>query len=337
LTDTGTGDDAIALYVEALASIPQIAPLGEYFSYNNAAVVVAGRLIEVVTGATYLEALTEQVLQPVGLERTYLYPEQIMTAAFTAGHVGSTMGGFAGPPMVATPWALPRSMTPSGGHIASMADLLRYARFHLGDGTSEDGTEILSPEAMATFRTRSGPGGAVGEIVVDGISVAWHLRDMDGTQVLHHGGSTKRQEAILVLVPDRQFALGILTNARAGLFLNATVSSWVLERYLGLAPPELIPVTVPPADPAQFVGSYSDGVFGTFVVSEQNGELVGEARLPGLPPIGTDGPLEFVGEDLMRLSFAILPTPFLADFVRTDSGEVGWLRFTGRLQPRIND
>ena len=49
-TDPGDGDDALAEYVAAMASLPQIAPLGDYFSYNNAAFSVAGRVIEVVTG-----------------------------------------------------------------------------------------------------------------------------------------------------------------------------------------------------------------------------------------------------------------------------------------------
>jgi CubicO group peptidase (beta-lactamase class C family) len=334
-TDTGTGDEAIALYVEALAANPQIAPLGRYFSYSNSAFVVAGRLIEVVTGSTYLAALTKHVLQPVGLERTYLYPEQMMTEVFVSGHVGE-IAGFAGAPIVATPWALPRAVMPAGGQIASMTDLLRYARFHLGDGTAGDGTEVLSPEAMAAFRTQSGPGAPVGEIIVDGVSVAWHLRDFGGTQVLHHGGSTNGQEAILVLVPDRQFALGILTNATAGLFLHSAVSAWVLEHYLGLAAPTLTPVSAPAASLTEHVGSYSDGVFGIFVVSEQDGELLAEAQLPGLPPVGTDGPLVFLGSDLVQLSFAILPVPFLADFVRTDAGEVGWFRFAGRLLPRLD-
>jgi CubicO group peptidase (beta-lactamase class C family) len=336
LTDTGSGADAIALYVNALVANPQIAPTGKYFSYSNSSFVVAGRLIEVVTGATYLESLTEHLLRPVGLERTYLYPEQIMTEVFVSGHVGELIG-FAGNPVVARPWAFPRSTAPAGGVIASIADLMRYARFHLGDGSAEDGTVVLSTEAMAAFLTRSGPGAPIGDVIIDGVSVAWHLREMGGTLVLHHGGSTNGQEAHLVLVPHRQFALGILTNATPGLFLNSAVSVWALERYLGLAAPELTPVSTPAARLTEYIGSYSDGIFGTIELSEQNGELVGELRFPGLPPISSDGAVVFVGGDLVRLSIAPLPMPFLADFVRNDAGEVGWFRFTGRLQPRLHD
>src|SRR5688572_14522998 len=46
-TDTGRNDDAIELYVAALAEVEQDFPPGTMFSYNNAAYVVLGRLIEV--------------------------------------------------------------------------------------------------------------------------------------------------------------------------------------------------------------------------------------------------------------------------------------------------
>jgi CubicO group peptidase (beta-lactamase class C family) len=56
------GDHAIARYVANLRYLPQLAPLGAMFSYNNAAVVLAGRLVEAVTNTTYEAALTELVL-----------------------------------------------------------------------------------------------------------------------------------------------------------------------------------------------------------------------------------------------------------------------------------
>jgi CubicO group peptidase (beta-lactamase class C family) len=45
---TGDGDDALARFVEAMATVEQDAPLGTV-SYNNAALSVVGRIIEKVT------------------------------------------------------------------------------------------------------------------------------------------------------------------------------------------------------------------------------------------------------------------------------------------------
>ena len=48
--DTGDGDDALARYVERMANLQQVTPPGSIVSYNNAALSLAGRVIEKVTG-----------------------------------------------------------------------------------------------------------------------------------------------------------------------------------------------------------------------------------------------------------------------------------------------
>src|SRR5689334_21410120 len=64
--DTGDGDDALARYVEAMAELPQLTRPGEGVSYNNVSFAVAARIVEVVTGSRYEEALSTLVLDPVG-------------------------------------------------------------------------------------------------------------------------------------------------------------------------------------------------------------------------------------------------------------------------------
>src|SRR6185437_3799258 len=48
--DYRRGDDALTNYVAGMQKLPQRTPPGQVFAYNNAAVNLAGRLIEVVTG-----------------------------------------------------------------------------------------------------------------------------------------------------------------------------------------------------------------------------------------------------------------------------------------------
>ena len=65
MEDMGPGDDALARYVERMATIEQVTPLGEIVSYNNASLSVAGRVIEKVTGKTYMQDRAGWV-KPVG-------------------------------------------------------------------------------------------------------------------------------------------------------------------------------------------------------------------------------------------------------------------------------
>ncbi len=50
--DTGVGDDAVEKYLATIADAPQLFSPGERFSYNNAAFVVLGRIVEVLRGTS---------------------------------------------------------------------------------------------------------------------------------------------------------------------------------------------------------------------------------------------------------------------------------------------
>jgi CubicO group peptidase (beta-lactamase class C family) len=181
--DTGNGDDALARYVKLMADLPQLAPLGTILSYNNAAFSLAGRVVEAVTGKTYEAALDELVLGPLELKYSFLFPADVLTHCFAVGHAT-----IADKTVVLRPWQLTRACGPAGGITASMIDQLRYARFHLGDGTSEDGARILTAESIAMMQT---PGNA-GMLDIK-MGLAWMTRDIGGIRRVFHGGGTYGQ------------------------------------------------------------------------------------------------------------------------------------------------
>ncbi len=127
--DLGPGDDALAKYVAKMAELPQVTPLNTIWSYNNAGFSLAGRVIEVVTGKTYEAAMQELVFDPLGLKLSFFFPNDVMTHRFMAGHIYS----FENDPLaVARPWALARTAHAAGAITSTVKDLLRYARFHMG-------------------------------------------------------------------------------------------------------------------------------------------------------------------------------------------------------------
>src|SRR5580692_6734800 len=66
-TDTGTNDDCVQKYVETLRTDPQLFPPGAMFSYNNAGYCVLGRIVEVLRGKPFDQALREHLFAPLGL------------------------------------------------------------------------------------------------------------------------------------------------------------------------------------------------------------------------------------------------------------------------------
>ena len=115
--DTGSGDDALARYLTDMAGLKQLVPLGTLFSYCNSALSVAGRIIEVITGKNYIAAMKELVLDPLGLESSYLDPGDVMTHRFSAGHDATPEGA-----KVLRPWYLSPSAYPAGGITCHIKD-----------------------------------------------------------------------------------------------------------------------------------------------------------------------------------------------------------------------
>src|SRR5262249_52091060 len=175
---------ALAEYAARMARLPQLTPLGTVFAYNNAAVALAGHVLEVVAGQPYEEVVREQQLAPLRLDHSFFFSDEIVGYNVAASHAVDD-----GQPVVMPAlWRLPRTMHPTGGLISSVRDQLQYARFHLGDGTAPNGTRLLSEASLVAMRSNPGPGGTL-LVELDGMGVNWMLRpSAEGVRIVQHGG-----------------------------------------------------------------------------------------------------------------------------------------------------
>ena len=326
--DTGAGDDALAKYVTAMAELPQLTPPGSTFAYNNAALALAGRLIELTTGDTYERAVRRLVIDPLRLRHSAFFLDEIPGASVAVGHDFDQTGE---PVPVPEYFAMPRSIHPAGGLISSARDQLRWARFHLGDGGP-----LLSPYAMRLMQSHPGPGGTL-FVELDGVGVTWMLRPTaEGPKVVQHGGDWAGQHSGFLMVPERDFALTVLTNSEGGPGLTAELfaDDWALRRFAHVSNLPAIPRALPATELAAYEGRYA---------AEQIGPD-GSAAEIAIDLVADAGQLSGrVGdEEALRLAFyrkdyvlVLAPdgtdTHSRANFVRGGDGTVAWLRYGGRL------
>jgi CubicO group peptidase (beta-lactamase class C family) len=250
-TDTGAGDDALERYVEKMVDLTQAAPLGTTVSYNNASLALAGRIIEILTGKTYEAAMKELIFEPLGLKNTFFFPNDIMTHRFATGHNQEPDGKI----KVTRPWTMARSGNPMGGASATSADQIAWARFHLGDGRAADGTRVLSEELLKRMQepTAEMKGSALGDYV----GISWLLRDVDGVRIVAHGGDTVGQHSQFLMVPERDFAISIMTNCGPnGSQLNEEFVKWALEAYIGVVDRDPDALELAASELQQYTGRY---------------------------------------------------------------------------------
>ncbi|MFN2590797.1 MAG: serine hydrolase domain-containing protein [Actinomycetota bacterium] len=251
IENTGFGDDALARYVEKMAEIEQVTPLGATVSYNNASLSLAGRIIEKVTGKTFEQAMKELIFEPLGLSNSFFFPNDIMTRRFVAGHTQKNDGTI----VVARPWALGRGGWPAGGISSNAADQIAWARFHLGDGRAPDGTRILSEETLKRMQQPTAE--AAGSAIGDAIGISWMIRDVEGIRLVGHGGNTIGQDSGFDMVPERGFALITMTNSSPnGSQFNEELLRWALEAYLGVIEKDPEPISLGDSELARYAGTY---------------------------------------------------------------------------------
>lgn len=328
--DTGRGDDSIARIVADMANLEQVTPLGEVWSYNNAAFYLAGRVIEAVTGRPYEAAVRELVLDPLGMTQSFFFPEEVMVRSFAVGHTVND-----GTATVATPWPIPRSANPAGGIASTASDQLRYARFHMGDGTADDGTRVLQRatiEQMQTPIVPAGPGAQMG--------LSWFIHDAGGVRIVQHGGDTNGQSSQFAFAPEKQFALTVMTNADIGGQLHGAIERWALEHYLGVSQPEPVPLQRSAAELAQYAGRYDTALVAIKVAAEDDKlvltfEMVGDNQFPAdtPPQLPPPTPVNFYSDDnVMTLAGPLEGAK--GEFLRGPDGGIAWFRFGGRLYRR---
>jgi CubicO group peptidase (beta-lactamase class C family) len=336
--DFGSGDDALARYVASLTRLPQLNAPGAVFAYNNAGVAIAGRIVEVVAGPTYEAAVQNLLLNPLQLSHTHFFSDQLAGLNVAAPH-----NVVDGKPVVNNEfWAFPRSCNPTGGLISSVRDQLRYARFHLGDGTAPNGTRVLSQQSLQAMRANPGAGGTL-QVELTGMGVAWMLRpSAEDKLIVQHGGTWSGQRSGFFMVPDRNFAMTLLTNSEGGAQLTTDLfaDDWALRRFADVSNLPATAQRLAAADLAPYQGRYvaelipESGTLERAVIDFRagDGQLDGSSSNgdPGADssPIG----LAFYRPDYgLDLGPDNKPAGTRSNFVRDPVGNIIWFRSHGRL------
>lgn len=243
--DHGNGDDALGKLLEAIAEIEPTTPPDFAHSYCNLAFDIVGGVIEAITGQTYEQAMTEQLFKPLKLDPITFFAHEAILYSAAVGH------GAGVPFEVSEPWAIPRCSNAAGAIITNVENLLKYAQFHMGDGTV-DGERYLTEESVKAMQQ---PTATVRGDAQWGIGFA--VDKFGGAKTFGHGGATNGQHANLKVFPEQGYAIAALTNGARGAAAYGDVIKWALKHDLGLVQPEPETITPDEAWLGQRLGTFA--------------------------------------------------------------------------------
>jgi CubicO group peptidase (beta-lactamase class C family) len=121
------GDITVAAMTRIVGKEPLAFEPGTRQIYSNGGYVVLGRVIEVISGRSYAEYVTEHIHRPAGMTASGFFRSGDRTDNI-ALPVDSEGTGRATGPGNAAPQAAPRAGSPAGGGYSTAMDLVRFAR-----------------------------------------------------------------------------------------------------------------------------------------------------------------------------------------------------------------
>ena len=246
------GRDALTIYVEGLAgSCGTLFEPGEQVSYSNGGMIVAGRLLEAVTGLPFAELLERDIYAPVGMRDSSTSAEQAIRRSTAVGHFNDPETMAAKPTAMFT---LPDTWGPAGGTpIGTIADLLAFGRTHLAGGVSPTGERVLTTASTVLMRQVCFD---MGSPNVPPMGLGWVLYPFGDTTVLAMSGASPGGVSILCVVPEHDLVFTAFGNTSGAMMLHDQILQWLLSEHLGIEIPTLITELESGVDLTPYVGTY---------------------------------------------------------------------------------
>jgi D-alanyl-D-alanine carboxypeptidase len=208
-----------------LLSLEPEASRGTYL-YSNAGYVVAGSMLEEITGESWEELMDREVFTPLGMESTgFGAPGSAGTRDEPWGHQQIYYHfNVILDPVEPGPYAdNPPAIGPAGTIHSTFDDYAAYLMAHLAGARGEGG--FLSAETFLKLHTPV-PG--------NDYALGWAILEKDWAEgrILYHDGSNSMWYAIVVLAPNRNLALLAVSNAFGdAIYATDEALGVLVERY----------------------------------------------------------------------------------------------------------
>lgn len=192
--------------VRELRKTRLVHPVGTTFEYSNTNYLIAGLLIEIVSGESYGSYIRRHLFEPLGMHHSYTDEYEAKADGLATGH-----RWWFGLPMPSQVPYLSDAL-PAAFLISSAHDLAIWLLFHLGDGRTKEGTALLSPQSMEDLHQPYITAGAHSSYTLG----AWRVEHLRTETIWRHGGEVANYLAEMVVVPSQHLGVVVLMDCSNG-------------------------------------------------------------------------------------------------------------------------
>ncbi|MDV3455552.1 serine hydrolase [Sphingomonas sp. HF-S4] len=230
--------------VKRVAHLKPATSFRSNYAYDNILYMVAGQLIEEVSGKTWEEFMAREVLGRGGMKTaTATYEARWATRdrAFPHARIGGVVRGDGPNSVLDEREELGRAAMPAGGLALSANDLAQWLKIQLGHGALPGGGRLFS-EAQAAEMWKGVtiqpitpyPGGLASLTPkFSSYGLGWEVEDYKGARIISHGGGVFGSITHVILLPDQDVGIAVVVNSEDVALLRG-VAHLLVDHYLGL-------------------------------------------------------------------------------------------------------
>lgn len=272
------------------------------YAYDNVLYLVAGQLIQAVSGQSWSDFVTNRIIRPVGMkEATTTHA----AAGDAQGNVSGTHAKVDGVVRVIKPFSDPNT-DPAGGINAGANDMARWMIAQMDSGrvgdkrlwrqsTTRQQWSVVTPLPTGPAPKELAPYTAN----FQGYGLGFFLRDYRGEKLVTHTGGLPGYVSLLMMLPNQKVGVVVLTNQESGAAFQA-IGLHVLDYYLNAPPFDWLggytrrmaradsmmaaenrataaardSLSKPSLPLPRYATTYEDAWYGTVTVTFENGGLV---------------------------------------------------------------
>jgi CubicO group peptidase (beta-lactamase class C family) len=210
----------------------RVRPAGQFSSYSNYGLALAGHLVERMSGLSWEDYLDRHIFAPLGMTMTTA--RQPLPAPLAAGMSRGYLreqGTWR-----ERPFELTVGGAPAGSITSTAHDMARFMLAHLGDG-AVDGTRILEEHTARLMHERA----FAHDPRLPGFALGFFEMSSHGLRIIGHSGNTAWFHNVLALVPEHDLGVFVSynTDTAAGLTAGPFLTAF-LDHYFP-APPAPLP------------------------------------------------------------------------------------------------
>lgn len=214
------------------------------YAYDNVLYLVAGQLIEKVTGQSWEEFVRTRLLVPVGMTGSTVRHSD----AADGGNVATTHAEVDGRVRPIAPMVSDNT-NPAGGINSTAADMAKWMLVQLDSGRLGPATpgtperrlfpsastrELWSIVTPIPVRGRAVPGLEHLRPNLRGYALGFGVSDYRGQLQLQHSGGLPGYLSLMTMIPGKRLGVAVLTNQESGAAFDA-ITLRVIDYFLGAA------------------------------------------------------------------------------------------------------